>query len=149
MVAQEVGSGQVLPVKILFKLAEQQMIKKGESLSPLLLILSDIKAAMAELKPLDFLPIIVWSLWIGSLMAGLKRIDLRDDVTQLSYVGVISALGLILTVGVPTALGRPYSMRGALILFACFVLAARLRWMLAASEPSRAAVGKLKAAGKK
>jgi hypothetical protein len=108
-----------------------------ESLSPLLLILSDLKAAMAELKPLDFLPIIVWSLWIGTLMAGLKRIDLRDDVTQLSYIGVISAVGLILIAGVPAALGKPFAVRDGLILFVCFVLAARVRWLLATSSASQ------------
>jgi len=106
-------------------------------LSPLLLILSDVKAAMAELKPLDFLPFIVWGLWIGTLMAGLKRIDLRDDVTQLSYIGAISALGLILIAGVPTALGKPFAVREGLILFVCFVLAARVRWLLATSSVSQ------------
>ncbi len=106
-------------------------------MSPLLLILSDLKAAMAELKPLDFLPIIVWSLWIGTLIAGLKRIDLRDDVTQLSYIGVISAVGLILIAGVPAALGKPFAVRDGLILFVCFVLAARVRWLLATSSASQ------------
>lgn len=82
-------------------------------------------------------------------MAGLKRIDLRDDVTQLSYIGVISALGLILIVGVPTALGKSLSSRGTLILFVCFILAARVRWMLAASASRQTMAVKAKAAGKK
>jgi hypothetical protein len=120
-----------------------------EFLSPLLLILSDLKAAMAEVKPLDFLPIIVWSLWIGALMAGLKRVDLRDDVTQLSYIGVISALGLILIAGVPTALGKPFAVRDGLILFVCFVLAARVRWLLATSSASQAIAIPAKTAEKK
>jgi hypothetical protein len=109
-----------------------------EFLSPLLLIVSDLKAATAELKPLDVLPIIVWSLWIGALMSSLKRIDLRDDVTQLSYIGIISALGVILIAGVPAALGKPFVIRDSLILFVCFALAARLRWLIAGSSASQA-----------
>lgn len=118
-------------------------------MSPVLLILSDLKAAMAELKPLDFLPFIVWTLWMGTLMAGLKRIDLRDDVTQLSYIGVISALGLILIAGVPAALGKPFAVRDGLILFVCFVLAARVRWLLATSSASQAKGITAKASEKK
>lgn len=92
-------------------------------MSPLLLIVSDLKAATAELKPLDVLPIIVWSLWIGALISSLKRIDLRDDVTQLSYIGIISALGVILIAGVPAALGKPFVIRDSLILFVCLFCA--------------------------
>jgi hypothetical protein len=120
-----------------------------EPLSPALLILSDMKAMMTELRPLDFLPPIVWSLWIVGLMAGLKRIDLRDDVTQVSYIGVMSALGLILIAGIPAALGKPYSLREGLILFVCFMIAARVRWLLAASDPNQSIAIKLKATEKK
>lgn len=120
-----------------------------EFLSPLLLILSDIKAAMAELRPLDFLPLIVWSLWVIVLMASLKRIDLRDDLTQASYIAVISAIGLIMIAGVPFALGKPFSLRQGLVIFVCFVIAARVRWRLATSTASQSIAVKAKSLEKK
>lgn len=118
-------------------------------MSPLLLILSDIKAAMAELRPLDFLPLIVWSLWVIVLMASLKRIDLRDDLTQASYIAVISAIGLIMIAGVPFALGKPFSLRQGLVIFVCFVIAARVRWRLATSTASQSIAVKAKSLEKK
>ncbi|MCX6126095.1 MAG: hypothetical protein NTV34_15285, partial [Proteobacteria bacterium] len=69
------------------------------------IILLDLKSMFRDVRPHDFGPILFWSLWFWIVLAPLKGIDRRDELAQITYMGVVAAFGVLFLLVFP--LGRP------------------------------------------
>ena len=94
------------------------------------LFLSDFRVALMSLQVLDFLPAVLWMLWIAILVLKLKGIDGRDDVTKLSYIAVVAAIGCLLLIALPTMWGSVRTPLESVLLAGFFVVAAHVRWII-------------------
>jgi len=103
------------------------------------MVLADLKSVVADLRPHHFAPIVLWGFWFIALFTSLKGVDRRDDITQIGYVAVILALGVILLIALPTVWKWQRTPRESSILIVFFILAARARWIIAgAKDPEKA-----------
>ena len=92
---------------------------------------NDLSSALKSLQFADFIPTILWMLWISLLFIKLKGIDLRDDLTKLCYMVVVSAFGGLLLIALPTVWGSYRTPLENVLLAGLFIAAAHFRWTLA------------------
>lgn len=92
---------------------------------------NDLSSALKSLQFADFIPTILWMLWITILFIKLKGIDLRDDLTKLCYMVVVSAFGGLLLIALPTVWGSYRTPLENVLLAGLFIAAGYFRWILA------------------
>ncbi len=104
---------------------------EGETMTALVPFFSDLSSALKSLQFSDFIPTILWLLWITILFIKLKGIDLRDDLTKLCYMVVVLAFGCLLLIALPAIWGSYRSPLENVLLAGLFIAAAHFRWILA------------------
>ena len=97
-------------------------------MTDVMLIVSDLKAAILDVGPSDFVPLLLWISWILLLVIACGGADLRDHVTQWSYMAVILAGGCSLLIALPETLLGERSHFENMMLSICFLLAAYVWW---------------------
>jgi len=104
------------------------------------LFFSDLRGALTSLQLSDFIPGVLWLLWITILFVKLKGIDVRDDVTKLCYMAVVLSFGCLLLIALPTMWGSRRTPLENVILAGFFIGAAHVRWILVRNSGGTQAV---------
>lgn len=94
------------------------------------IILIDLRSIFRDVRPHDFGHIFFWSMWFWIVLASLKGVDRRDELAQITYMGVVAAFGVLFLLVFP--LGRPstYTAQGKITLFMLLLLVPSVRWLM-------------------
>lgn len=94
------------------------------------IIFVDLKGILTDFRPRDLGPYFFWAMWLSIVFASLRGVDRRDEIAQVTYMGVVAAFGVLFLLVFPV--GRPpkYSPEGQIILFLVLLMAPSLRWLM-------------------
>ena len=94
------------------------------------ILLADLKGIVTDFRPQDLGGAFFWVLWIVALCASLRGVDRRDEIAQVTYIGCLMALGVVLILELPFKMKPNYGTSGNIVIFSILLLLPSLRWML-------------------
>jgi peptidoglycan/LPS O-acetylase OafA/YrhL len=94
------------------------------------LFLLDLRQMFSDFRAQDFGSLVFWGLWLGALFASLRGVDRRDEIAQLTYMGTIMAIGVVLILILPFGVKSPYGPLGKVVVFSILLLCPSVRWLL-------------------
>jgi hypothetical protein len=109
-------------------------------------VLADMRSVIAGLRPQDFGPLLFGILWLVVLLAGLKGVDRRDEVTEFTYPAVMVALGTALMLGLPLGSKSSHSPLWSFLFVSTIFAVSSLRWVLFKNNLQSAQASKQSAA---
>ena len=118
----------------------------GVSSMDLSVVLADMRSVIAGLRPQDFGPLLFGILWLVVLLAGLKGVDRRDEVTEFTYPAVMVALGTALMLGLPLGSKSSHSPLWSFLFVSTIFAVSSLRWVLFKNNLQSAQASKQSAA---
>ena len=93
------------------------------------LFLIDLRGLVTDFRVQDLGPMVFWGLWFIALFASLRGVDRRDEISQVTYMGSIMALGVMLILVLPFGVKSQYGPIGKMVVFSILLLVPSLRWM--------------------
>ena len=93
------------------------------------LFLLDIKGLFTDFRVKDLGPLVFWGLWFSALLGSLRGVDRRDEIAQVTYMGVIMAIGVSLILVLPFGAKSQYGPMGKMTIFTILLVIPSLRWM--------------------
>ena len=93
------------------------------------ILLIDLKGILTDFRLQDLGGAVFWGLWIMALCASLRGVDRRDEIAQVTYMGVLMALGVMLILELPFKMKTTYGAVGQIVIFAIVLLVPSLRWL--------------------
>ncbi len=93
------------------------------------ILLLDLKAMFADIRPHDFGPMVFWGIWSIALFSSLRGVDRRDEIAQVTYMGVLMTLGAFLFLVLPLGQTERKSAVEKIVILALVLLIPSLRWM--------------------
>jgi hypothetical protein len=91
--------------------------------------MADLKGLVADFRIQTLGPFLFWGLWLCALLASLRGVDRRDEIAQVTYMGALMALGVMLILVLPIGIKSQYGPVGRVIVFSVLLLIPSLRWM--------------------
>jgi hypothetical protein len=93
------------------------------------ILLLDLKGIFTEVRPQDFGGLVFWVLWIIAVLASLRGVDRRDEIAQVTYMGAVMALGVVLILILPFGSKNSYGPIGKVVVFSILLLVPSIRWI--------------------
>ena len=94
------------------------------------LFLRDIRGLFSDLRPHDFGPLFFAIMWSFILFSSLRGVDRRDEVAQLTYMGVVASFGVLFFMVFPIGRSVHWAPATQIMLFAILLLIPSIRWMV-------------------
>ena len=94
------------------------------------IILIDIKGILSDFRPKDLGPFFFWGMWFAVLLSSLRGVDRRDEIAQVTYMAVVSGIGVIFLLVFPLGQHQNYTPHGQITLFLFLVMLPSLRWLM-------------------
>ena len=92
--------------------------------------LKDLRGMFTDLRPHDFGPLFFMIMWAVILFSSLKNVDRRDEIAQLTYMGVLAAFGVLFFMVFPIGRSTKWEPTRQIMLFAALLLIPSVRWMV-------------------
>ena len=94
------------------------------------LFLIDVRQMLVDFRLQDFGPLLFWGLWSIALFSSLRGVDRRDEIAQVTYMGAVMSLGVVLILILSRwGTKQEYGPVGKIVVFAVLLLAPSVRWL--------------------
>lgn len=94
------------------------------------ILLSDLRAILTDFRLQDLGVPVFWGMWLSILFASLRGVDRREEITQVTYVAVVAAMGVFLLFMFPLGRKPVYSVHAQILIFLLILTAPSVRWLI-------------------
>jgi hypothetical protein len=124
-----IAGRQVLPVKFKSGRPNHHCSYEGDEMRWELFLL-DLRQMLTDFRAQDFGSLMFWALWLVALFSSLRGVDRRDEIAQVTYMGAIMALGVMLILILPFGVKSHYGPMGKFVVFSILLLCPSVRWLM-------------------